>query len=339
MSLFVSVIVPVYNVRNLIARCAKSLFEQTLSDRVEFIFVNDCSPDDSIEILKKVIEEYPARKPYVHILSHSANQGLAAARNTGMEYASGKYVFHVDSDDYIEKDALDLLFHSAEEEKSDIVFSDILLLRKNHSEVYKYKELADNIQYTKSILFRETGPFLVGKMIARKIYTQNNIHEYKGLNYGEDYSVLPKLCYFAKRIAIIPKPLYVYDMRNSLSYMNNFSQANLDNLLQLTDIYRTFFEQHPIDNAEELLKKMESRNALIILKIFSISQNKRNADLKMKVSEALRKINISFCCLSYIDKFFFLCYHILPFSMTLSALSFFKRLKDFTNKIKTLFSC
>lgn len=93
MSVNVSVIIPIFKVRNFIERCACSLFEQTLKD-VEYIFVDDASPDDSIDILKACIERYPERRGQVRILVHEHNQGLPAARNTGLVVATGEYVYH-----------------------------------------------------------------------------------------------------------------------------------------------------------------------------------------------------------------------------------------------------
>ena len=68
----VSVIIPIYKVEAYIERCARSLFEQTLKD-IEYIFVNDCTPDRSVEVLKNVIEEYPDRKSQIRILHHKDN--------------------------------------------------------------------------------------------------------------------------------------------------------------------------------------------------------------------------------------------------------------------------
>ena len=102
----VSVLVPVYGVEKYIERCARSLFEQTYSD-LEYVFVNDCTPDQSIEILKKVMAEYPQRKNAVKIVNHAKNRGLAAARNTAYDNATGDFVTIVDSDDWLEWDALE----------------------------------------------------------------------------------------------------------------------------------------------------------------------------------------------------------------------------------------
>lgn len=87
----VSVIIPVYKVEKYIERCARSLFEQTL-ESIEFIFVDDCSPDQSIKILQSVLQEYPHRTPHTKIIRHERNRGLAAARNTGRACADRKSV-------------------------------------------------------------------------------------------------------------------------------------------------------------------------------------------------------------------------------------------------------
>ncbi len=94
----VSVIIPVYGVEKYIERCTRSLFEQTLDD-MEFIFVNDCTKDNSIAIIERIAEEYPLRKSQIHILNHQVNKGLPIARQTGLRVATGEYIAHCDSDD------------------------------------------------------------------------------------------------------------------------------------------------------------------------------------------------------------------------------------------------
>lgn len=83
-SVKVSVIVPIYNVEPFIERCVRSLMNQTL-ENIEYIFVNDCTPDNSINILKSILKEYPDKN--VRIIHHSQNKGLAAARKTGLNQA------------------------------------------------------------------------------------------------------------------------------------------------------------------------------------------------------------------------------------------------------------
>ena len=98
----VSVIIPVYGVEKYIERCAISLFEQTL-DSIEYIFINDCTPDKSIDILKGIIAKYPKRAPHVRILNMLRNSGQAAVRITGLKNTKGNYIAHCDSDDWVDK--------------------------------------------------------------------------------------------------------------------------------------------------------------------------------------------------------------------------------------------
>ena len=86
----VSVIIPVFNAGKYIEHCVRSLFEQTL-DSIEYIFVDDCSPDNSMDILYRVLEEYPHRKDDVVVISHTSNTGQSGARKDGMSVASGEY--------------------------------------------------------------------------------------------------------------------------------------------------------------------------------------------------------------------------------------------------------
>ena len=104
----VSILVPIYGTEKYIEKCARSLFEQTY-DNIEYIFVNDCTKDASVEILKKTIEDYPQRKSQVTIISHNTNRGLAASRLTAFEHSTGAYLWCVDSDDYADVQAVSII--------------------------------------------------------------------------------------------------------------------------------------------------------------------------------------------------------------------------------------
>ena len=91
---FISVVIPIYNVASFIARCAESLFNQSMRDGIEFIFVDDATPDGSIGLLQECIARHPERDGAVKVLKHDVNRGLPAARNTGMSVAEGQYIFH-----------------------------------------------------------------------------------------------------------------------------------------------------------------------------------------------------------------------------------------------------
>ena len=120
----VSVIIPVYQVEPYMARCARSLFGQTLPD-LEFLFIDDCSPDRSIDVMREVLEEFPQRKEQVTVFRMPNNSGQAAVRMQGMALARGEYVIHCDSDDYVDVDAYATLYGKAKAEDLDIVTCDM----------------------------------------------------------------------------------------------------------------------------------------------------------------------------------------------------------------------
>lgn len=122
-----SVIIPIYGVERYIARCAESLFAQTLDD-IEFIFVDDCTPDRSVEVLQDYINKNRLRFAemnwIVRIERMSANGGQAAVRRHGVELANGDYVIHCDSDDWLEPMAYRRMYDKAVEGGYDMVFCD-----------------------------------------------------------------------------------------------------------------------------------------------------------------------------------------------------------------------
>ena len=119
----VSVVIPTYNVEKYIERCVRSLFEQTL-DSMEYIFVDDCSPDNSIAIMQKVLEEYPQRKDQVKIIRHEVNQGVGAARNHGVAACTGDYIIHCDPDDWVDLNMYETMYNKAIENNADMVYCD-----------------------------------------------------------------------------------------------------------------------------------------------------------------------------------------------------------------------
>lgn len=122
----VSVIIPVYSVEPFMARCARSLFGQTLLD-IEFIFVDDCSPDNSIGIIRQILkDEFPSRIHQVKVFRMPHNSGQAKVRMQGISMATGDYVIHCDSDDELDTDAYRQMYEKALVGELDIVSCDFV---------------------------------------------------------------------------------------------------------------------------------------------------------------------------------------------------------------------
>lgn len=185
----VSVIIPVYKVEKFVERCVRSLMEQTM-DGIEYIFVDDASPDDSILILHKVLVDYPERSERVKILVHSENKGLPAARNTGLAVAKGEYVFHCDSDDFVEKDLLSTLYEVACCEKADIVWSDYYVSYPNNERYMRQPSYDTPEAALKGMLHGRMKYNVWNKLVKRSLYIEHDITFPAGYAMGEDMTMM-----------------------------------------------------------------------------------------------------------------------------------------------------
>ena len=221
----ISIIIPIFKVRNFIERCVCSLFEQTLKD-VEYIFVDDASLDDSIDILKSCIERYAERKNQITILTHEQNLGLPAARNTGLAVAKGEYIFHCDSDDFVENDMLEVMYEAAKEKDADLVYCDFYLsFEKNErymsNPVY---ETADSM-LRQGLLGGNMKYNVWNKLVRRSIYTENDILFPAGHAMGEDMTMI-RLAACTKSVAYVPKAFYHYVKLNANAYSATMSERH-----------------------------------------------------------------------------------------------------------------
>lgn len=239
----VSILVPVYNVEVYIQRCAESLFKQSYSD-CEFVFVNDCTPDNSIEVLKKCMKSYKFAHERVKIIEHESNRGLAASRLTGLKNASGDCVMFVDSDDYLELDAIETMVKNMEEEKCDIVSAGITHIFKNGRRFVDFPAQCDDIrECLKMMLERKVIMNAVARLYKRDLFLKLENPFIEGINFGEDYLMTSRIFYFSTKITYINKPVYNYIHTNSESYTFQFKRANLDNLLKVDSVITDFYQR------------------------------------------------------------------------------------------------
>lgn len=223
----ISICVPIYGVERYIERCAVSLFEQTIHD-IEYVFVNDCTNDTSMQVLYTVFKRYPERSKDIKIINHSSNKGLAAARNTALEHCSGEFILCVDSDDYIEKDAVEHLLDIQRKYYSDIVFFNAKIHSINGCSTLCYPSNISKDELLYGIISRKYSPHIWLFLIKKEIYIRYNIRVTEGINNGEDYLTTPRLLYYANVVTILNRELYHYDntRQDSLSGSFSFKRAN-----------------------------------------------------------------------------------------------------------------
>lgn len=238
-----SIIVPVYNVAPYLNQCAQSLFAQTYPD-IEFIFVDDASPDDSIEILQRVIEDYPQRKNQIRILHNPQNKGLAATRFVGIDAAKGDYILNVDSDDWTEPTMVEEMMQAAIKSNADMVCCNIIKECPDHQEVLSYdcdEETFENGLF--SMNFREHHISLCNKLIRKSLFTDNNIRNYPGINMGEDSALTVRLRYFSRKTVIVHKAFYHYNLSRLDSMVAEISEDKVRERIELAKRIEGFFEK------------------------------------------------------------------------------------------------
>lgn len=234
-----SIIIPVYNVEKYLRECLESVLCQTYEDW-EAICINDGSTDGSATIL----EEYAAKDSRFKVISQS-NGGLSVARNSGLEAASGDYVLFLDSDDYLEKDALSVIAESLSNEDL-LCFSG----RRFFDESGEY-EKADDLPkdsfetgweyYSKHALDKRNFAFVcVVLRCYRRAYLLENRLRFKPGIYHEDNMFTPLACYYAKKVKVIPDALYDYRVRGS-SIMTTRSLKHKEDIISIANSLAAFF--------------------------------------------------------------------------------------------------
>lgn len=204
----VSVIIPVYGVEKYIERCARSLFEQTLYD-IEYLFIDDCTPDSSIKILKKVLEEYPNRKSQVIIHRMEQNSGQALVRKWGMQNATGDYVIHCDSDDWVELSMYESMLKQAEQLNSDIVVCNYKVVNSTDTIITNCIASTEHDTYLCQLFRLETPWSLCNKLVKRSLY-QNVNFVFPTDNMGEDMLIMSQIVINSRSISFIEEAYYNY---------------------------------------------------------------------------------------------------------------------------------
>lgn len=226
----VTIIIPIYNVEPYIERCARSLFEQTL-DSIEFIFIDDCTPDNSINILRQVLSQYPKRVNQTKILKMPHNSGLPEVRRFGIGQATGHYVAHCDSDDWVDLNMYEQLYNKAMEEDADMVVCPFMESDDvNSPTLLACLPCAKNGEISNKLSCWENEGSLCNKLIKRKLY--DNDITFPTENMGEDMCLIYQLIYFCKKFSYVPNVHY-YIYRNPNSITRTPTQTNIyKNFLQ-----------------------------------------------------------------------------------------------------------
>lgn len=213
MDKLISILVPIYNVESSIKTCLLSLFNQTYKN-IEYVFVNDCTPDNSIQLLNDILDKFPERKHQVKLIEHKTNKGLGHARRTAFENSTGDYLIHIDSDDWCELSMIEEMVNAITSKNEDIIICDYFVNYSKTELIMRDIEVSDKNDLFRKIIRDEVFPSLCNKLISRKCYL--NI-EFPEFSLGEDYYILTQLVNNAKHISKVDLPLFHYNQQNEMS--------------------------------------------------------------------------------------------------------------------------
>lgn len=215
MEMKLSVIIPVYKVEHLIERCVRSLMEQTLKEGIEFLFINDATPDQSMDVLNRVIADYPGRKEQVRILHNPQNLGISETRKKGIREAKGEYIGWCDSDDWCELNMFETLLAATQNGLQDIVICNVYTHElKNNEEsiqICKRKPSSSTKTALKDYWIKSSVPRTLWDHISKKEIILQAAEEIFKVSNAEDSYMMLYCFYYAKTACWIDIPLYHYD--------------------------------------------------------------------------------------------------------------------------------
>lgn len=208
----VSILMPVYKVEQYLEKTLDSIFTQTYPD-ICFVFVNDCSPDNSLQVLTDTIEKHHVDSVRYVIVNHEKNEGIAVSRADAIVHAQGDYIFFVDSDDWIESNTVEQMVAATRGGAIDIVGCDFMkdfLSGKTTCHHERYAETCRENMYR--CLNYDIATVLWKLLIRRTLFDNFTITPH--VDIVEDYIMSVKLYYYAKSFVSLPKALYHYVQYN-----------------------------------------------------------------------------------------------------------------------------
>lgn len=211
----ITVIVPVYNAQRTIERCVRSLFEQTMTTGIEFLFIDDCSTDHSLAILSNTISLYPSISPQVTIIKNDNNLGVSKTRKRGIKEAKGDYIAWVDSDDWVDSDMLENFWKATDNGRIDIVVQNVLMesISADSVETWEWKLYASESpkQAMKDYHTEKHVPWGLPFQMSRRILLAEASKHVHNVNIMEDTVMLIYLFAISTSCVWLEKAFYHYE--------------------------------------------------------------------------------------------------------------------------------
>ena len=273
-------IVPVYNPGPYLEQCLNSLLMQTYSN-LEIILVDDGSTDGS----GKMCDDYAAKDSRILCL-HQRNSGVSSARNAGVERSSGEYVHFLDSDDYLELNAYEILMQHIEAEKCDVAVCEYFVDYPDKSIRHELDSSLYNVCSGEEAAARLFSGFQFActKFFPRKLISDLRFHE--DIFRGEDTLYAAEALLRAKRVCYIDTPLYHYVQSEESACRGRFRENQLS-ILKLYEEYDYLYKQNEIQIPANFWTYMHDNLIYLYYDIWADPSLLKNCERKLK--DALKK--------------------------------------------------
>lgn len=264
----VSVVIPMYKVASLLPSFFERVKQQTYK-RLELIFVDDASPDNAAEIVERSRQDLAEYGVQVMLLRHSTNKGVASARNSALDVATGDFIYSWDADDLLEPNGIELLVAEAQRTGADIVGCECYLSyesSKRHLPQPQVSSAGDAFEkICKGIMKWNLWLFLIRRALIEQEIPLRFI---PGKNMGEDMMFMGMALLRTRNISIVHKPLYYYVKTNAEAQTQNYTEAQWQQVVANFSALESAVVDHSAsDKVEQLqLLKLNLKLPLLLTK-------------------------------------------------------------------------
>jgi glycosyltransferase involved in cell wall biosynthesis len=271
----VSILIPVYKAEKYISKCLQSVLSQTYQN-LEIIIVDDASPDSSMDIAEKLIQQ-TVNTFDIKILHNEKNQGIATVRNILLDHAKGDFILFVDSDDYIERDAIQSLVDIATNTNCDIVRCGYFEAKGNNIRTINQRPWSDKTDLLKQHIKAWDSIEAMWQLFIRRSLIENHrIRFAEGINASEDHLMMIKLYFYANSIVNMEKPVYYYRIDNTQSVTHVNPKAFHDSMYKGMDNAINFLKEN---RAYETYRDEVLTRTFLTKQTFLLNKENRDIDL------------------------------------------------------------
>jgi glycosyltransferase involved in cell wall biosynthesis len=197
----VTVVIPVSNSAPYIAKCARSVFEQTLDD-MEIIFIDDCSTDDSVDIVEDILTDYPERRKQTRFVNMTVPSGKAVVRKVGVKCATGDYLIFCNAEDWADAELYERMYDTAIGECADVVICDYVDHYTMRSVSHSFNEMKGSPRdYLKSWYRNAMNMACWNKLVKRTLYVEHDILPWNEVDTLDDNGMISRVFYYAQKMA------------------------------------------------------------------------------------------------------------------------------------------